>query len=375
MAVLVGAAGGSNDAQRFYLYVAGHQVGLGEQQVYAMVVRTTLMMRYRDAAGKIHQKSFVATRSGSLAWTVESLEPDGRPVVGVAVTGSLGLAPQIGRIGGATSGGTSSSSGGSAESAPQAPGVPAVLPSPVLDARGSTTAEVFSPLAGEAAVLSGLSQHPPAPGQTWNGRTAVTLLYGRLMLNLENTVSPESEASPDTLRIDLRGKADFEGHAPWRAGERAVLRGTGEASGVAYLAPGLALPLGMALDTRTQGTMRAGGQVGVFALRADLKLKLVSFVPGFVERPGGMGLVPASGLLGHTDIPNGMLYSTAQPDLVASPAATDTSYVGSPLPRVTPYPSSLPAASLPPIPILVEGVPLASPPPPPAANPTPTFYF
>lgn len=248
----------------------------------------------------------------------------------------------------------------------------------MLDAHGVGAPAPGTPLAELAPasfILAGLPDQLPDPGKPWKSSGILPLPFGTLTVTMDHVVAqPTGDQEADLAIITSTGATDF--HAKVRVGGFGVatLHGAGSATATSYLQTQGRLLLGSSIAATNHGNASAGEAHGTYELHATVAIKLAKYVPGLVPSSGSPGFVPASDYLGSTAAPDHQIYSTAQPDTIAVPAATDTGFI--PPPAVaTPYHSALPAMSLPPIPLpMASGQVAASPPAGPTPTPQPTHY-
>jgi len=350
-----------------YVLVGGHAVGIGEQQVFAIVRESQLTFRFRDAGGVVRTHAYRNRALSSVAFTIEGLSSQGAAVL--AITNSHMTAPPAQP---------------SATATPLAPyaaiyasptAAPSVTPSPQVNANGAVSASDAADLAPLSALLSGLTAGIPASDAgPWKSGAEVQVPHARVTIALSNTVaSPAPDESNPIMHLVAAGTADARGTATVASVGTVVFSGAGTATANAYLDPQAKLALGMLLHSFSHGNARANRQRGTFTLLVDVTVKLVHFTPGLPPLPLTPGYVIASGYVGSYASPDTGNLTPAPANPVAVPAATDTEYVGSPPPSYVPSP--LPEASLPPIPIpLPSDQPIVSPPPGPTPTPTPTRY-
>lgn len=355
LAVAVVAMGvDAPSASKTYLLMTGHTFGIGEQQVYAIDRSADLTIRYRDEIGELRSATYRHHLRSSAAFTIEGVSSAGRAVLAVATTNP---APQ-------------SSAYATAASAPAAP-----PPSPELDERGALTAQAgMADLLPASLILSSMSDEVLGAGKPWKSSGVVRLPYGQLSLNLDNAPAASNATDNNTVvQIHSTGSADVRGALAVKGFGRATLRGAGAADATAFVDAQNKLLLGLMLTSSSHGNVVARGKRGSYDLKVQVAIKLIHYVPGIPPVRYGPGYIIASGYLGSYSSPDTSNYSTAPPNPIAMPAATNTEYSGSPLPSYAP--SALPEASLPPIPMpLASDQAIVSPPPGPSPTPTPTRY-
>lgn len=362
-----------------YYYVGGHVFGIGEEQVYVIARRTLLHLRYRDASGVLRAQSFEQSTNSSIAWTIEAVGSSGGPVLGVATA-----APQSSTIGDEPESDTGEPGSsyvhtprGYGNTGPQA-GVGSQLgpqPSPMLDAQGAGSANgVMADLAPASFVLSTLTNDIPVPQAPWTSLGVVKLHYGLLELSMSNVIpSPADQNS--VVQIQSSGRTSLASNININGFGAAKLRGGGSANVLTFVESANKLLLGMSMNATNRGNIRGNNKSGSYELQLAITIKLVRYIPG-IPLYAGPVLIAVSAYLGRTEQSDGAIYSTATPVEMSRPAPTDTEFIPPPTAAITPYPSTLPEVSLPPIPIPVgSDQPLASPPPPPTPTPTPTRYF
>lgn len=353
------AAPPSPPAPKAYFSVGGHAFGLGEQQVYVIDRQAELVVRYRDAGGTLRSKTYGQGGQRSVAMTIEGISSAGGPVLALAT-----LAPVP----------VGSASPESAQS-PQPPQSPP--PSPELDAAGAGDASgSISDLAPASIILSGFKSELPSGNKTWKSSGEIALPYGKLLVNVDNLVStPNGDQDPNVLQVASTGKSEVHAMVGVNGFGKATLRGAGTATATSFIETLNKLLLGMSLQATSHGNATAKGRQGSYDLKVRLTIKLVHYVPGIPVMNGAPGFIVASGFLGGVASPDTGVISTANPNPIAVPAATNTQFLPSPLPALSPYYSPLPEASLPPVPIpLSSDQQAASPPPGPTPTPTPTHY-
>jgi hypothetical protein len=329
--------------------VAGHVFGIGEEQVFVVRSNTTLTVHYRDAAGNLHSETFRQDVATSVAWTVEGTTASGGPILGIATPSS---------------------------SSPRSPSQDQ-QPSPMLDSAGvGSTSGSLGELAAASFLLSSLSSDLPEVGKAWSSDGMLALRYGGLKVTMNNVAIQPFGSGQDFVQIASTGGVDLQGKLTTPGLGFTVLRGKGGATAVSYIEPQNRLLLGMTLMAFSHGSATGKSRGGTYDLNASIATKMVHYVPGVPAFAGAPGFLVASAFVGHTAAADTSLYSTSQPEQVASPAATNTEFIPGPTEAVTPYPSALPEVSLPPIPIpWSSDQPVASPPAPPTPIPTPTRYY
>jgi len=336
-------------------FIPGRSFGLGEQQVYAIQVRETLVLRFRTPPGKLVTQTLRANSRRSVAFTVEGFNAAGAPVLAYA---------------------TSRLSGGRT---PSGAALAAPPPSPTVGADGTLSdAGAFADIAPAAAIIGGLSGAPQL-GATWHGTGDVRLPLARVSLRLTNTSNASSGSESNAaLVVASTGAAAVSGtiRAPQFGGVR--LRGGGIAGATSYLDPDRGVLLGTQLSAKSQGNADAGQSRGAYTLNADISIELVKFVPGTIPASPLAGFAPASGYLGGaapTDTANfgpAPLTNIGLPvpaNNIGSPAPVDTEYAPTSQPAATPTPQ--PGISMLPIPVTMPPQQLVSPPPGPSPTPTP----
>lgn len=330
--------GATGDAMSYFL-VPGHVFGLGEQQVYLIDRETQLVVRYRDGVGDLRSKALRQHVHSSVAWTIEGISSSGGPVLGVATAAQ------------ATTG----------------------VATPAATQSGS-----MIELAPLSLILSSMTVELPQIGKPWKSSGDLQLPYGRLTVNLDNVLAGapgNQDVSVNVAQIASTGRTDFQAKVKVAGFGDAALRGAGSATSTSFVESQNKLLLGMTLAATSYGNATAKERRGTYDLSVKIAIKLVRYVPGIPPGSGSPGFGPASGYLGGTAAPDTQIYATANPDKIAIPAATDTGYVPPPAQPTPPYPSALPAVSLPPIPLpMASDVPAASPPAGPTPTPQPTHY-
>jgi hypothetical protein len=331
-----------------YYSVAGHIFGLGEQQVYLVRSSATLTIRYRDARNSLHSQTFHQESHSSIAWTVEGFSSSGGPILAVALLPAAGSAS------------------------------PTAAPSPALSAAGIGSASgALASLSWASFMLSSLTAQLPDVGTQWSSQGSLALRYGVLGVSMNNQTIKPLGTTTDVIQIVSTGGTALHSIIATPVLGWVELQGKGGAGGSSYIEPQNRLLLGMTLRAFNYGRASAKRATGTYDLNVSMAMKLFRFVPGVPVSAAAPAFFPGSAYIGSTEPPDTTLYSTAAPEQVASPAATNTEFIPGPAQAVTPYPSALPEVSLPPIPIpWSSGQPVASPPPPPTPTPTPTpFYY
>jgi hypothetical protein len=354
--------GDGNSSTKSYYYVAGHVFGLGEQQVYVVERTATLTVRYRDAAGTLQSRTFHQDDRDSIAWTIEGIASTGGPILGVSTAAPVA---------------TSSASPSPVESATAtATATVSPQPSPMLDAQGAGASNgAMGELGAASFLLGSLTSDLPDIGKPWFSTGVLPLKYGVLTLLMNNMVDQPSGDQGSVVLISSTGGCDFQSKIQVKGFGVASLRGGGGATSQSYVESQNRLLLGMTVYAFSHGNANAKGRAGSYSLDVNVAIKLVHYIPGIPVYTGAVGFVPASAYLGNTMAPDTSIYSTGIPASVASPGATNTEFIPPAMQPVTPYPSSLPEVSLPPIPIPQSSdQPVASPPAPPTPTPTPSRY-
>ncbi|MDQ6825224.1 MAG: hypothetical protein M3007_07165 [Candidatus Eremiobacteraeota bacterium] len=342
------------DAGKTFLLMNGHSFGIGEQQVYAIERSADLSVHFRDAAGTLRTKRYHHHIRTSVAFTIEGVSSAGRPVLAMAAYNP---------------------NPASANPEPPPPSPQSPPPSPELDERGSlATAGYAGSFAPASIILSSLNDDVLSAGKKWSSSGSLILPFAKIAVNLENTAIPMKDDQSGTVtQINSVGKTDVRGKVSVAGFGQALLRGSGSALATAFVDSRDKLLLGFTLDSTSRGNAIGQRKRGAYDLKEQLTIKLVHYVPGIAPVVIGPGYIIASGYVGSYASPDTGNFSTAPPNPIAVPAATDTEYMGSPLPTFAP--SALPEASLPPIPLpLASDQPIASPPPGPTPTPTPTRY-
>lgn len=352
----------SSPAKAYYS-VAGHAFGIGEEQVYVIARTSTLTVRYRDGSAALKSQTFKENARSSVAWTVEGIGSAGGPILGIATaapvsTSSASPVPSIGP-----------STTPSASASPQA--------SPMLDSQGAgAPTGALADLASASFLLSSLSADLPDIGKWWTSTGVVTLRYGTLTLHMNNIVNQPTGDQGSVVQISSTGGSDLQAKIKVTGFGLATLRGGGGATSQTFVESQNKLLLGMALNAFSHGNANVKGRTGSYNLNVSTTIKLVRYIPGIPVYSGSPGFLPASAYLGNTAPSDTAVYSTAVPDQVARPVATNTEFIPPATAPITPYPSTLPEVSLPPIPIPQSSdQPIASPPAPPTPTPTPTRYY
>jgi hypothetical protein len=343
------------------LYAGGHPFGIGEQQVYLIDRASTLTVRYRDNEGELRTKTFHYHAQTSVAWTIEGISSAGGPVL--AVTTAAPTAPDS----------ASPMPPPSAEPIPHSP-----EPSPMLDAHGvgaPARGSALDELTPASLLLAGIKDQLPDVGKPWRSSGVIPLPFGTLTLTMDHVIeTPKGDQDANLAVIQSTGTSGFSARVRISSFGVAALHGGGTVSALSYLETMTRLLLGTTISATSHGNVSASSIHGAYELQSTVAIKLAKYVPGLVPNSGSPGFVPASDYLGSTTAPDSQIYSTARPDTIAVPAATDTGFI--PPPAVaTPYHSALPAASLPPIPLpMPSGQAAASPPAGPTPTPQPTHY-
>ncbi len=330
------------EGRRSSLFVAGHEYGTGEQQVYAIDERAILAFRFRRQDGRLVSKSLRVSEKRSVAFTVEGFDSTGAPVLAVATAGNSRKTNSS-----ASAESTSSPSVGSDGSAPLGNGL--------------------SDLAPASLILSGLAGQAPASGATWKSLGTIRLPFAKLTITLTNTArEPANAENTATLQVSSSGRAEVSGSTRVPSFGAASLRGGVAVASSSYLERDRRLLLGLSLKASGAGNARnAHGERAAYNLTLEYAMRLVRFVQGTPPPPSRPPFGDQS--LGSPASPDISNRAPAPISTMANPAPTNTSYVPSPLPTVAPTPG--PAESLPPIPIILPSdQPVASPPP----APTPT---
>jgi hypothetical protein len=347
--IAASAADPNNQPQGRASYtVAGHVFGIGEEQVFVVRKDTTLTIHYRDAAGKLGSSTFRQAVATSVAWTVEGTTANGGPILGIATPSSSQRSPSQDQ-----------------------------QPSPMLDSAGiGSTNGSLGELAAASFLLSSLSSDLPEVGKSWSSEGTLALRYGELRVSMNNAVIQPFGTDQDFVQIASTGGVELAGKITTPALGLTTLRGRGGATAVSYIESANRLLLGMTLMAFSHGSATGKSRVGTYDLDVNIATKMIHYVPGVPAFTGAPGFLVASAFVGHTAAADTSLYSTSQPEQVASPAATNTEFIPPPTGAVTPYPSALPEVSLPPIPIPWNSdQPVASPPAPPTPIPSPTRYY
>jgi hypothetical protein len=238
-------------------------------------------------------------------------------------------------------------------------------------ARGSALDE----LTPGSVVLAGIGNQLPDIGKPWKSSGAIPLPFGTLTLTMDHVIqTPKGDQDANVAVIESTGTSGFSSRVRVSGVGTAQLHGGGTANATSYVETQNRLLLGTTISANSHGNASTSSKHGTYELQSTVAIKLAKYVPGLVPNSGSPGFVPASDYLGSTTAPDSQIYSTARPDTIAIPAATDTGFI--PPPAVaTPYQSSLPAASLPPIPLpMRSGQAAASPPAGPTPTPQPTHY-
>lgn len=364
IAMGIAAPPGTSGDGKAYFFVAGHTFGIGEQQVYLVDRETQLIVRYRDANGELASKTFHQHVRSSVAWTIEGIASGGGPVLGVATA-----APSPTAIGSTTP--------APAPSPSPTPSPASPTPSPMLDSQGAIAPNsAMSEVAPASIILSGITNDLPQIGRPWKSAGDLQLPYGRLTIDLDNVRATDTgDQDPAVAQIASTGKTGFTAKVKVAGFGVASLRGAGTATSTSFLETQNKLLLGLSLAATSHGNATAKDRHGSYDLSVKIAIKLVKYVPGIPPYNGSPGFVVASGFLGGTTAPDTGLYATAVPDKVTIPAPTDTGFIPPPGPAMTPYPSALPATSLPAIPLpMASDMPEASPPAGPTPTPQPTHY-
>ncbi len=354
---------GQNPPAKAYYSVPGHAFGIGEEQVYVIARTSTLTVRYRDGSAASKSQTFKENASSSVAWTVEGISSAGGPILGVATaapvsTASASPTPTI-----------SPSTTPTASASPQ--------PSPMLDAQGAgAPTGALADLASASFLLSSLSVDLPDIGKWWTSTGVVSLRYGTLTLHMNNIVNQPTGDQGSVVQISSTGGTDLHAKIKVNGFGLATLHGGGGATSQTFVESQNKLLLGMTLNASSHGNANVKAHMGSYNLNVSTTIKLVHYIPGIPVYVGSPGFLPASAYLGNTAPSDTAIYSTAVPDQVARPVATNTEFIPPATAPVTPYPSTLPEVSLPPIPIPESSdQPVASPPAPPTPTPTPTRYY
>lgn len=356
VAIALGVAAPTGTDAKAYFFVGGHAFGIGEQQVYVIDRSAELTVHYRDAAGTLRSKTYRHHAQRSVAMTIEAIASAGGPVLGVVTA-----AP--------------AASGSATPSSERSP--PSPPPSPVLDQQGAANPSgLMTDLAPASIILSGIVSELPAIGKPWKSSGEVMLPYGAIVVNFDNVVNqPDGNQGRSVVQIASTGKSEVNAKVGLAGFGTATLRGAGKALGMSFVESQNKLLLGMSLEAQSHGNANATRRRGSYDLKLKIAIKLVKYIPGMPVVNSGPAFVSASGFLGGVASPDTGINSTAVPDRVAVPAATDTGFIPPPTPEVTPYQSALPEVSLPPIPIpIASDQPVASPPQGPTPTPTPTRY-
>jgi hypothetical protein len=364
IAMSVAAPPGTSADDKAYFFVAGHTFGIGEQQVYLVDRDTQLIIRYRDANGALASKTFHQHVRSSVAWTIEGIASGGGPVLSVATA-----APSPTAIGSMTPAPAPSPSASPSPASPP--------PSPMLGSQGAIPPNsAMSEVAPASIILSGLTSDLPQIGRPWKSTGDLQLPIGRLTFDLDNVITAGTgDQDPAVAQIASTGKTGFTAKVKIAGFGAASLRGAGTATSTSFLETQNKLLLGLTLAASSHGNATAKDRHGNYDLSVKIAIKLVKYVPGIPPYNGSPGFVVASGYLGGTSAPDTGLYATAVPDKVTIPAPTDTGFIPPPAPPMTPYPSALPATSLPAIPLpMASDMPEASPPAGPTPTPQPTHY-
>ncbi len=373
VALCVAAPPGTLATSLAYLYVGGHTFGLGEQQVYAIERDTSLTVRYKDASGNVKTPSFDQHVQSSVAWTIEGFSSTGSPVIALAFARYSSAGGPVLPI----ASGSPLELTAVAPSPTQAPSPQSPQPSPALDAHGALHADApMADIDPVSIILSGLQTDLPGYGRPWKSAGDIRLPYGALSVAFDNNVvTATGDQDPNVTRVASTGTTSFDAKLKVAGFGLATLRGSGSASGTSFTEGQNKLLLATSLLANSHGNASAGVRRGTYDLTVKVTIWLAKYVPGIPLYTGSPGFVPASDYLGETTAPDSQIYSTTAPDGVAAPAATDTGFIPGPLPVASAYHSSLPEASLPPIPLALPSDPtLASPPPGPSPTPQPTHY-
>jgi hypothetical protein len=334
-------------------YVAGHVFGIGEQQVYVVARTATLTVQFRNASGSLQTRTYKQADHESVAWTIEGMSSAGGPILGVSTAAS-----------------------GASKRPP-----PVAQPSPMLDAHGAGSASgVLADNLGAANfLLASLTSSLPDTGKPWFSQGVVPLKFGTLTVLMNNTVNqPTGNQGTSVVSISSTGGCDYQAKIPVSGLGVASLHGGGGATGQSYIESQNRLLLGMTLYAHSRGNAKAKDRPGSYTLEVDETIKLVRYIPGLPAStgiPGAPNFMTASAYPNSTSGSDASIYSSGTFAPVASPAATNTEFIPGPMTPVTPYPSTLPEVSLPPIPIgQSSDQPVASPPAPPTPASAPSVY-
>ncbi len=360
-----------------YVFVPGHEYGLGEQQVYVVDRQADLVVRYRDAHGITRTKSYRHHADVSIAMTTEGVASSGTAVLALS-TAQAGTPTPFDRVVGETTPREAPSPiSAITPSAYYETSAPAVSPSPTLDEHGSLDATgPMADFAPASIILSGLQAELPQLGRPWKSVGEIALPYARLDLTLQNIADSESgQETARVLNISSSGHVAVRGAIAIKGLGKTALRGTGTATAASFVETQRRLLLGTSIVATSHGIATAKNVRGDYDLKLSLAIKLVRYIPGVPVPTYAPGFIPPSGYLGGVASPVTSHLSNAPTDHLAVPAPTNTEFLPPPGQRVTPYPSTLPEVSLPPIPIpLRSDQPIASPPPPPTPTPVSTRY-
>ncbi len=355
-----------------YVFVPGHESGLGEQQVYVVERQADLVVRYRDARGVMRTKSYHHRADVSIAMTTEGVASSGTAVLALSTAQASTPTPDNHLVGEAAPHEAPSPISAITPSTYYETSAPEVSPSPILDEHGSLDATgPMADFAPASLILSGLQTELPQLGRPWKSVGEISLPYARLAVTLQNIAHSESgQEAARVLNIDSSGRAAVRGSITIKGLGKTALRGSGRATAASFVETQRRL-----LVATSHGIATAKNARGDYDLKLSLAIKLVRYIPGVPVPTFAPGFVPPSGYLGGVASPDTSHLSNAPTDHLAVPAPTNTEFLPPPGQRVTPYPSTLPQVSLPPIPIpLRSDQPIASPPPPPTPTPVPTRY-
>lgn len=329
--------------------MSGRSFGLGEQHVYLIERSETIVVRYRNAGGDMAAKTIARADRRSIALTVEGYADDGSAILAIATDApALAASPSV-------------SVPSDLASAP---------PSPTVAGNGIVAAGgALAELAPASLILGDTSVQTLVDGAKWKANGALTLPLGPFSLQLQNAAAAWS-GEADVLQVTSAGTFDASGAVTVPGFGSARLKGAGTAAGLSFVDQRARVLLGTSFSLASRGNaVNRQGDVGAYTLAATLTLKLMRYVPGILPPP----TLAASAIPGliNTAVPDTDVFRKGGAAQVAQPAATNTIFLGSPLPVITPTP--VPDASLPPVPLPASSdAPLASPPAPPPP-PTPTF--
>ncbi|MBV8281450.1 MAG: hypothetical protein JO347_05225 [Candidatus Eremiobacteraeota bacterium] len=315
-------------------YMPNRVFGLGEQQVYVIQRRQTIVVRFRGPSGDLETKQIARQDTHSVALTVEGYD-SGAAVVAVADDSR-----------------TDTTS----------------WPSPSIRADGSVVqAGPLESLSAAGLVLRGATTQL-GDGVKWSSSGVLHLPVFPVALQLANA-SADWQGTPQVQQVSAAGTIDTNGTVTVPDFGLATLHGGGSVSGTAFVDLIQQLVLGSTYTLVGAGNAaNRAGRTGTYAMKADYTLALARLVPGTVGPVFG----PA-GELPHnieTVAPDADIMHGGSVDENSHPAPTDNIMTQ---PVVAPQPPQpLPEIPLPPVPLpSMNGTALASPPLPPT-TPVPT---